>query len=218
MFWKKLLVGWLSLGHRLRGAGAGAGGWYGALHRMRMAGASGQAGNQKGCKRARRSGSHLLDSRRAPCTAERGQPAGPTPTSPIFKSIISSRPPVQCTKPRQGGSGPAPGPRGALFFSVLCCHSALVLGTFLVTQLFSGHFLFKEVRGSSVLEKPRRNYKKRLHLPRPTARTLNGRLSSGPSRWKQGALAPTSTLSWWTLRGEPPSPPTPSTAKGQDEG
>lgn len=87
-----------------------------------------------------------------------------------------------------------------------CCHSRLVLGNFLVTQLFSGHFLFKEVRGSSVLEKPRRNYKKRLHLPRPTARTLNGRLSSGPSCWKQGALAPISTLSWWTLRGEPPSP------------
>lgn len=45
-FWKKLLVGWLSLGHRLRGAGGG--GWYEALHRMRMAGASGQAGNHKG--------------------------------------------------------------------------------------------------------------------------------------------------------------------------
>lgn len=178
--------------------------------------ASGQAGNQKGWGRARRSGSHLLDGRRAPCTAERGQQAGPTPTSPIFKSIISSRPPVQCTKPRQGGSGPAPGPRGVLFFSVLAATALWSLGTFLVTRLFSGHFLFKEARGSAVLEKPRRNYKKRLHLCRPTARTLNGRLSSA---LEVGASAPCFFyLVLWTLRGEPPSPPTPSTAKGQDQG
>lgn len=143
---------------------------------------------------------------------------GPHPHLPFLKAL--SHRGHQCSAPNPGrvALGPRQG-RGELFsFRCFAATALWSLGTFLVTQLSSGHFLFKEVRGSSVLEKPRRNYKKRLHLPRPTARTLNGRLSSGPSCWKQGALAPTSTLSWWTRRGEPPSPPTPSTAKGQDEG